>query len=124
MKSLFNEERGKDMLNIYYGRDCLNKDQFIFQQIKGNTLLIVPDQFTLQAERDAFFYLQKEGLMDIEVLSISRLGTRVLDSVGGGMKPMINKQGRHMLLTKIAREEDSKLQVYKGYKDNAAFIEL
>ena len=51
------------MLNIYYGSERIDKEKFIFQQIKGKTLLLVPDQFSLQAERDAFFYLQEKGLM-------------------------------------------------------------
>ena len=70
------------MLKIYYGRENLQKDKFIFDAIRaggtgssggaddpasygkvehstvaGGTLLLVPDQFTLQAERDAFRYL-------------------------------------------------------------------
>ena len=35
------------MLHIYYGRENVNKDKFIFDSIKGKTLLLVPDQFTL-----------------------------------------------------------------------------
>ena len=87
------------MLHIYYGRESVNKDKFIFDNIKGRTILLVPDQFTLQAERDALFYLQKKGLLDIEVLSISRLGSRVLSECGGGKRRMIDKQGRHMTMT-------------------------
>ena len=92
------------MLNIHYGREDLNKDKYIFDNIKGRTLLLVPDQFTLQAERNAFFYMGKKGFMDLEVLSISRLGTRVLRETGGSAFPLINKYGRHMLLTKILEE--------------------
>ena len=93
------------MLHIFYGRENKNKDQFLFDSIKGRTLLLVPDQFTLQAERDAFFYLGTKGLMDLEVVSISRLGMKVLAETGGGRCPMIDKYGRHMLLTKILREK-------------------
>ena len=71
------------MLKIYFGREDLNKDKFIFDNIKGRTILLVPDQFTLQAERNAFFYMGKKGFMDLEVLSISRLGARVLRQTGG-----------------------------------------
>lgn len=46
------------MLQIYYGRECVDRDRYIFEHIKGETLLIVPDQFTLQAERDAFFIVE------------------------------------------------------------------
>jgi ATP-dependent helicase/nuclease subunit B len=112
------------MLHIHYGRERLNKDKYLFEKIQGETLLIVPDQYTLQAERDAFFYLGKKGFMDLEVVGISRLGSIVLAEVGGGKRTLINKQGRHMLLTKILTEENQNLQVYKNYRDNTAFIEM
>lgn len=50
------------MLNIYYGGENIEKEKFIFEHIKGRSLLLVPDQFSLQAERDAFFYLDKTRL--------------------------------------------------------------
>jgi ATP-dependent helicase/nuclease subunit B len=112
------------MLHIHYGRERLNKDKYMFDRIQGETLLIVPDQYTLQAERDAFFYLGKKGFMDLEVVGISRLGAIILKEVGGGRRTMINRQGRHMLLTKIMGGENQNLQVYKNYGDNTAFIEM
>lgn len=48
------------MLNIYYGAEKTDKEKFIFDNIKGRTLLLDTDQFSLQAERDAFFYLGKK----------------------------------------------------------------
>lgn len=112
------------MLNIFYGRENLKKDKFIFDSIKGKTMLLVPDQFTLQAERDAFFYLDKKGLMDVEVVSISRMGTKVLAETGGGNYSMINKHGRHMLLAKILKENSKDLGLYAGMEKKQSFIEM
>ena len=112
------------MMQIYYGRQCIDKDRYIFENIKGDTLLIVPDQFTLQAERDAFFYCkEKKGFMDLEVLSFSRLGARILKEVGGSKRPMIDKQGRHMLLAKILKKQEGFMELYRKYSGNTAFIE-
>ena len=109
------------MLNIYYGRENIRKDKFIFDSIgagsTGKVLLLVPDQFTLQAERDAFFYLGVKGFMDLDVVSISRLGSKILAETGGGKTPMINKYGRHMLLAKILREKREELELYLYYVD-------
>ncbi|WP_269477985.1 PD-(D/E)XK nuclease family protein [Hominibacterium faecale] len=112
------------MLHIYYGREQINKDKFIFDSIKGKTLLLVPDQFTLQAERDAFFYLGARGLMDLEVVSISRLGLKVLAETGGGRTALIDKYGRHMLLTKILTERREELEIYRGLEKKQSFIEM
>ena len=111
------------MNTVFYGRDHVNKTKYLFENIKGKTLLLVPDQYTLQAERDAFNYLKTEGLMDIEVLSFGRLGNRVIAETGK-TKPLISKEGRHMLLTKILEDNDERLIEYKGYKNNTGFIEM
>ena len=113
------------MLRLYYGRENLDKEKFLFDQI-GNqrVLLLVPDQFTLQAERNAFAYLGVEGLMDLEVMSQSRLGFKVLSEVGGSNKIPIDKYGRHMLLTKILTEENERLEAFRGMNQRASFVEM
>ncbi|MBN7772992.1 PD-(D/E)XK nuclease family protein [Clostridium aminobutyricum] len=112
------------MLYIYYGRDNLDKDRFIFDRVTGRTILLVPDQFTLQAERNAFEYLGVKGLMDLEVISPSRLGMRVLREVGGEKTVRIDKYGRHMLLSKIIGQQKESLQVFRGMETRTSFIEL
>ena len=39
------------MLHLYYGRENIDKENFIFDHLQGRALLLVPDQFTLQMER-------------------------------------------------------------------------
>ena len=66
------------MLHLYDGRENIDKENFIFDHLQGRALLLVPDQFTLQMERELLARAGKEALMDIEVLSMSRLGDRLL----------------------------------------------
>lgn len=145
------------MLNIYYARESVDKEKFIFDTLKGTgkirqdstyfdgrgtgsrdggsgndgrglperqTILLVPDQYTLEAEQQAFRHLQAEGLMDIEVLSMSRLGSRLISELGGGKQTFIDKYGRHMILARIARENREKLQVFRGMEERNSFIEM
>ena len=42
------------MLNIYYARESTDKEKFIFENITPGSFVIVPDQYTLEAERRAF----------------------------------------------------------------------
>lgn len=111
------------MLNIFYGRENLDKSKFIFEHIEGRTLLIVPDQFTLQAERDAFFYLNKKAVTDVDVMSFSRLGHNVMSKTGGRRK-IIEKEGRQMLLTKLVRDNKKELEVFGGSSTKQDFIAL
>jgi ATP-dependent helicase/nuclease subunit B len=155
------------MLHIYYGRENLDKDRFMFDRIAvdlgrtGETaqaegraragepdqvkdpvriggfdrvegwsrdfqkiLLLVPDQFTLQAERNAFACLGADGLMDLEVMSLSRLGYKVLAETGGSSRIPVDKYGRHMLLAKILAEENGRLEAFRGMYQKTSFIEM
>ena len=112
------------MLNIFYGRENLNKEKFIYDNIGGRALLIVPDQFTLEAERELLVNSGRDALMDVEVISMSRLGYRLLEELGGSKRTFIDKYGRHMILSSIAAKEREKLQVFKGLEEKNSFIEL
>ena len=115
------------MLNIFYGRESIDKEQFIYEQIdksQRRTLVIVPDQYTLEAEKQAFRLLQAQGLMDVEIVSMSRLGFKLLAEQGGGQKTFIDKYGRHMLLSQITAKLEEDLQVFKDSRRKNSFIEM
>ncbi len=115
------------MLQIFYGRESIEKEKFIYEDIQknpGRTIVIVPDQYTLEAEKQAFLFLHAESMMDVEIIGMSRLGSRLLSQQGGGSKTFIDKYGRHMLLTQIAGKCEDKLQVFKGSLRKPAFIEM
>ncbi|MCR5481199.1 MAG: PD-(D/E)XK nuclease family protein [Clostridia bacterium] len=114
------------MLRVYFGRNSVNREKFIFEKIKGSgrTLLLVPDQFTLQAEREAFRYLQVRGFADLDIISMNRLGQRILSETGGHKRTRINKYGRHMLVAASAAALDAELGIYKGMWRKNSFLEL
>ena len=113
------------MLNIYYGRESLDKEKFIFDNLdsKGRAILVVPDQFTLDFERDLFNHLGKKALMDIEVISMSRLGYKLLEELGGSKRTFIDQYGRHMILAETAIEEADNLGCFRGLERKSSFIE-
>lgn len=117
------------MLNIHTGRENLDKDKFMFESISGqlkegrSVILIVPDQFTLQAEKNAFAYLDVKGLMSLEVLSFSRLANRVFSEVGGGLKSFVNNYGKYMMISRILLNENPNFKVFKNLEGSSDFIE-
>lgn len=112
------------MLRIYCASEGYDKEKFIFDNIKGRTLLLVPDQFSLQAERDAFFYLDKRAVTDVNVVDFSSLGRKVIDETAGDEPAMIDKYGRHMLLSAIIRDRSDDLSVFRAMKGKARFTEM
>ena len=111
------------MLNIFYGRENLDKEKFIFDHMAGRALIMVPDQYTLEAERQAFRHLGISALMDVEIVSPSSLGENILNELGGSRRNFINKYGRHMILYKSAAARRDELQVFRGLENKASFID-
>lgn len=119
------------MLNIYYGRENIDKERFVYDQIRRRgygpdqpVLVIVPDQYTLEAERQAFRWLETDSLLGLDVVSMSRLGHNILRELGGDRRTFIDKYGRQMLLTRIARDMKDELLVFRGNIEKESFITL
>lgn len=112
------------MLNIYYARESTDKEKFIFENITPGSFVIVPDQYTLEAERKAFRHMKVKGLPDIEILGFSRLGDKVLNAAGRDGRVLIDKYGRQMLLTGIVLRQKDNLEIYKGFEEKNSFIEM
>ncbi len=111
------------MLNIFYGRESIDKEKFIFKNLGKRVLIMVPDQYTLEAERQAFRHLGISSLMDVEIVSANSLGNNVVNELGGSRRNFINKYGRHMLLYKSALAQKENLQVFKGMETRGSFLD-
>lgn len=120
------------MLNIFYARESIDKEKFIYERIKTAMMsgqrrrffVIVPDQYTLEAEKRAFHLLDAQGLMDVEIISMSRLGSRLLSQQGGSRNTFIDKYGRHVLLAQVLADKEGDLQIFAGSRRRNSFIEM
>ncbi len=76
-------------------------------------ILLVPEQYTLQAERELVAGLKLPGLLDIEVLSPRRLTRRIRESGGhSGLTPL-DAAGRSMALSQALTMCQDELTYYK-----------
>ena len=85
-------------------------------------ILLVPEQYTLQAERDLIQHLQVNGIMQVEVLSFTRLANRVFSEVGGLTRVMLNEQGKNMILRRVINQNIKSLTIYKQAARQNGFI--
>lgn len=86
-------------------------------------ILLVPEQFTLQTERDLIEKMDLPGIMRAEVLSFTRLAYRVFSEVGGLTRTIINEQGKNMILRKIINENLDDLTIYKKAARQSGFVD-
>lgn len=116
------------MIQVFYGSAEYDKDRFLFDNIAmrmpRDIILIVPDQFTLQAERNAFEYMNTDTLLELEIMSNSSFSRRILASQGSPSEIPVNKYGRYMLLTKLMLEEKQTSGIFAGVNRKRSFITL
>ncbi len=82
-----------------------------------SAFLLVPEQFTLQAERNLLDHPSCPGLLRDEVLSFKRMAFRVLNQTGGLRKKRLAPSGRVMLLMKVLGECSSSLRYYSDLRE-------
>jgi len=117
-------------LNLVLGRAKSGKSTYIYDDIKKNIekndntnlLLIVPEQMTYQTEYELIDRTDNQGIMAAEVLSISRLGYKVLEEVGGLKVQEINDYGKIMLLKQIFEENKDRLNVFTKAVKQEGFL--
>jgi ATP-dependent helicase/nuclease subunit B len=86
-------------------------------------LLIVPAQYTLEAELDAVDELNLTGSFRLQVLSPQRLHQRVFEAAGRPARVRIDVEGRVMLLQRAADRLSDELRWYRGASRRPGFAE-
>lgn len=116
------------MVNVYYGTSGPALDSFMYGRIAGcmpkDTILLVPDQYTLQAERDAFRYMNADALLDLEIISRAGFAGRVLEYAGRPAGIPVNKYGRYMLLSVLTSGLQDEGGIFSGVSKERTFLEM
>jgi len=69
-----------------------------------NYLFIVPDQFTLSTQQDLVNESECGGIMNIDVLSFSRLSHRVFEELGCNNELVLDDTGKNLIVRHLSRE--------------------
>ena len=88
----------------------------------GRILVIVPEQYTLQAERDLMLALRVKGFFNLEVLSPSRLQHQVFERLGADPRVLIDERGRGMAVARALNRVKGELRYYLGAHERLGFI--
>ncbi len=107
-------------LQFYFGGSGAGKSRRLYDEITKRSLqeqdtdflIIVPDQFTMQTQKDL---VENEngrgGIRNIDVLSFGRLSHRIFEETGGGDMPVLDDTGKSLILRKVAADVQGKLSV-------------
>ena len=106
-------------LQLVLGNSGAGKSHFIYEHIVKEAslhpemtyLVIVPEQFTMQTQKELVSMSPRQGIMNIDILSFQRLAFRVMQEVGGEQRPVLEEIGKTLVLQRVIQEQEKKLGV-------------
>lgn len=87
-----------------------------------NFLVIVPEQFTLQTQKDIVTMHPEHGVMNVDILSFLRFAYRIFDEVGQTECPVLEDTGKSMVLRKVVSEKRKDLILFNTNVKKTGFI--
>lgn len=104
-------------LQFIYGPSGSGKTRTLYEKIIRQSLeepgreflVIVPEQFTLQTQKELVELHPRKGILNIDVLSFQRLAWRVFEEVGVNTHTVLEDTGKNLLLRRVASRQQSSL---------------
>ncbi len=118
-------------LQFVVGGSGSGKSQYVFRQIikranveKRNFIVLVPDQFTMQTQMDLCTNEENDrgGIMNIDVLSFSRLSHRIMEELGQSHGILLDDTGKNLILRKVAGDKKEELRVIGAHLSKPGYI--
>ena len=87
-----------------------------------NYIVLVPEQFTMQTQRELVHLHPSKGILNIDVLSFGRLAHRVFEEVGTDRRTVLTETGKNLMLRRVAIEQKENLQVLGSRMDRPGYV--
>lgn len=117
-------------LQFIFGNSGAGKSRHLYEWViresmahpSCNYLVLVPEQFTMQTQKDLCELHPRGGIMNIDVLSFIRLSHRVFEETGVETRRVLDDEGKNLILRKIAGTYEKDLRVLKGNLKKQGYI--
>ncbi len=115
-------------LRIIYGKPGSGKSQFCFSEIaklidkKESIFIITPEQFSFTAERKLMEAVNKNAVINAEVITLTRMAYRVLSNISGEIKQSLSKCGKAMLVYSILNKYKKELEFLGKSDENIDLV--
>lgn len=118
-------------LRLIIGRAGTGKSYRCLAEIKAqleinpekNLIYLVPEQASFHAEKKLLSFCSLEATFQATVSSFRRLAWRVLQEVGGGIYPVLNDEGKAMILRHLLHKNKAQLNLFTKGSDNLGLLE-
>lgn len=117
-------------LKFVFGPSGSGKSYYLYRYVidqsirypNRNYIVLVPEQFTMQTQKDLVTMHDRGGIMNIDVLSFARLAYRVFEETGAGALPVLDDEGKNLILRKVAGNCEKDLKVLRGNMKKLGYI--
>lgn len=117
-------------LQFVMGNSGSGKSYYLYSEIvkqsiehpEKNYIILVPEQFTMQTQKDLCEAHPRGGIMNIDVLSFDRLAQRIFDEVGCKRKTVLGDEGKSLVLRKVSGKCEDELKVLRGNLNKVGYI--
>lgn len=92
------------------------------EQALSNYLYVVPEQFTMQTQKDLAGRAKSRGIMNVDVLSFGRLSHRIFEETGEDARAALDDVGKSLILRKLAGSCKKDLASIGGKIDGLGMI--
>lgn len=114
-----------------FGGSGYGKSHYAYNEImkqsernpSGKYIVIVPEQFTMQTQKDMVMLSKAKGIMNIDVLSFVRLAYRVLGQTPALDKPLLEDEGKGMVIRRILKEHAGEWKTFGSNITRLGFVE-
>ena len=84
--------------------------------------LIVPEQFTMQTQKDIVTRHPNHGTMNIDIVSCARLAYRIFEELAVEQLSVLDDMGKSMVLRKVAAAQKRQLVLFGGQLSKPGFV--
>lgn len=117
-------------LQFIMGGSGAGKTRFLYENLIREAearpdqqfLVIVPEQFTMQAQKEIVTLHPRRGTMNIDVVSFERLAYRVFEELAVVNPAVLDDMGKSMILRKVTALKGREMGVFRGHLGQTGFI--
>ncbi len=117
-------------LKLILGASGTGKSEYVYKLITKEAgehrdkryFVIVPDQFTMQTQLDMVEHSPGKGIMNIDVLSFSRLAHRIFEETNAVNRMVLDDTGKSLILRKLVSDIAGELPYLSGNLKRTGFI--
>ncbi len=117
-------------LQFIMGSSGSGKSHYLYEKVteeslrypERNYIVLVPEQFTMQTQKDLVMASPRKGIMNVDVLSFGRLAHRIFEETGGNQRIVLDDVGKSFVIRKIAGDYESKLRVLGSNLKKTGYI--